>query len=231
MNLRQIKAFAVDIDGVIVKDTFSPVIKIVIEKLGGSYSSEVEKNIFSRPQITAAKFLVDYLKTDIPPEEIIKFYFRERDIYIKENPDKCGLADGVDDFLELLASYNLRMVCYGGLGKEYFLKACGSYSRFFEEYICTNDFRPGIAEIIKKYFMLKYSEVVFFDDVNTVALEAKKLGVPFIGIPSRESFSFQKIDMQAAGIGYIVDSIKEINVFLLEKIAAEYFNIHSSDAF
>jgi hypothetical protein len=36
--------------------------------------------------------------------------------------------------------------------------------------------------------------------------------------------------MQAAGIGYIVNSIKEMNVSLLEKIAAEYFDLRSSDA-
>jgi beta-phosphoglucomutase-like phosphatase (HAD superfamily) len=227
MMLGQIKAFAVDIDGVLVKDTFSPVIKRVIEKLGGRYSAAVEKNVFSQPQKKAAQFLRDYLNTEMTPQEILDYYFKERDLFINENPDKSRLMDGIEEFLALLRSYNARMVCYGGLDKKYFLAITGRYAKHFEDYICTNLFRPGIKEIVNDYLKMNYHEVLFFDDVNSVGVEAKKLGVPFIGVPSQESYGFQKADMKSSGIEYVVDTIKDIDAHLLERVAAAYLHPHS----
>lgn len=212
-----LKAFAVDIDGVLVKDTFSPVMKKLIESFGGYYSSEVENNIFSRPQKEAAKYCIDYLELDYSTEEIIELYFKKRDKFLKENPYMDGFVDGIDVFLELLSSYNLRIICYGGLNIDYFKFKLGDYSRYFEEYICTNEIRPGIYEIIKNYFNYNFNEVLFFDDVCSVAIEAKELGVPFIGVIYPDTIGFQSDEMVRNKIKYKVNSVKDIDYKLIEK--------------
>jgi beta-phosphoglucomutase-like phosphatase (HAD superfamily) len=206
-----IEAFAVDIDGVLVKDTFSPVICKIIKDNNKEYAAEVEAKIFSRPQKEAAEFAMNYLGLSLSIEESLKYYFRERELYIRNNPAESGLMPGIGSFLEFLKSCNKRMICYGGLPKDYYLKILGEYTRCFEDYICTNEFRPGIQEIVRDYFKLDFSRVLFFDDVCSVAIEAKKLGVPFIGVPSNADFSFQKKEMIANGISVIVDSIEEVD--------------------
>lgn len=44
--MKRAKLIAVDIDGVILKDTFSPVLFNLIKKRGGVYDRETERNIF-----------------------------------------------------------------------------------------------------------------------------------------------------------------------------------------
>lgn len=212
----QLKAFAVDIDGVIVKDTFSPVIRMLIERFGGEYTGDVEKHLFSRPQKEAAAFCLEYLKLDYSIEEILKLYFEMRAEYIKNNPGNHGVEKGIKQFLELLASYNVRMICYGGLSKEYFYKIMGDYAGYFEDYVCTNDIRPGIHEIVKDHLGYDYHEVLFFDDVCSVALTAKELGVPFIGVSDQKGRGFQKSCMLENGIEHVVSSIRDINAGIIE---------------
>jgi len=95
---------------------------------------------------------------------------------------------------------------------------------YFDQYICTNDFRPGIKEITKDIYNIDYDQVLFIDDVNTVAEKAKELNVPFIGIPSCEEWSYQKSDMSQTGVNHIVKSIRDINLELLNTIDSEVAN-------
>ncbi len=45
MNLKKIKLFAIDSDGVILNDTYSPAIKIFVESFGVKYSSLIERSV------------------------------------------------------------------------------------------------------------------------------------------------------------------------------------------
>ncbi len=218
-SLYNVKAFAVDIDGPLVLDTFSPVLRRIFTRFMGEYTSNVEKNTLSCSRSEAAQYVINNLGLNLSQQEIIELYFKERKIYIEENPDKSGLVDGIEAFLNLLAGYDLTIVCYGGLEEEYFHAALKEYTRYFDFYVCTDEFRPGIEEIIKRNLKLDYNEVIFFDDVNNVAVEAKKLRVPFIGIPSTE---FQRQEMKSSGVKYIVESISSVNTSLLSEAAQEY---------
>lgn len=215
--MKKIKLIAVDIDGVLVEDTFSPIMFNLSSKFGIRYDREFERNIFSRPQKEASEYAAKITGNDC--DTMIKNYFEEREKYL--NIYGCNVNEGVPEFLELLASLNVHLVYYGGLPKEKIVSSFKKYEHYFEQYICTNDFRPGIKEITKDIYGLGYNEVIFIDDVNTVAEVAKKNKVPFIGITSCFSWGFQKQDMIATGVRYLFDSVKYININLLERIDYE----------
>jgi phosphoglycolate phosphatase-like HAD superfamily hydrolase len=217
--MNTIKLIAVDIDGVLLKDTFSPVIKALVEKFGGEYSSRIERNVFSRPQQEAAQYIIDLLHLNYNIKEMLDIYFKERKGYIKKNGS--GILDGVPGFLELLKTLDTGTICYGGLPEEYFRDEMEEYAGYFERYVCTNDFRPGIKEITKDIYGLDYKQVLFIDDVNTVAETAKSLNTAFIGCPSSFQWGFQRQDMIKTGVRYLVKSVGEINESMLEKIDFE----------
>ena len=73
-----------------------------------------------------------------------------------------------------MANLDVRLVYYGGLPEEKITDEFKQYKHYFEKYICTNDFRPGIKEIIKDFYGLEFNQVLFIDDVNTVAEVAKR---------------------------------------------------------
>lgn len=215
--MKTIKLIAVDIDGILLKDTFSPVLHNFVLKFGTEYTRDLERNLFSRPQQEAARYLSKLVGHG--SATLLEKYFEERQQYLKSNDG--GLNEGVPELLELLSHLKVRLVYYGGLPEEEFIDRFQNYQHYFERYICTNHFRPGIQEITKDFYGLEFHQVLFIDDVNTVAEVAKINNVPFIGIPSNFPWGFQRQDMIATKVKYLLNSVKEIDLELLERIDAE----------
>jgi phosphoglycolate phosphatase-like HAD superfamily hydrolase len=215
--MKKIKLIAIDIDGILLEDTFSPIIRNFVSKFGVTYTRELERKIFSRPQMEAASYLGKIIGKDY--KDLISSYFEERDKYIKIFG--CSVNEGVPELLELLSTFNVRLVYYGGLSEDKITSNLSKYKHYFEQYICTNDFRPGIKEITKDMYGLEYDQIIFIDDVNSVAEVAKINNVPFIGIPSNFPWGFQRQDMIATEVKYLLNSIKEIDADLLERIDYE----------
>ncbi len=95
------------------------------------------------------------------------------------------------------------------------------YMKYFDRYVCTRDIRLGIKKIVKDIYKLDYNQVLFLDDVNTFAENAKKLNVSFIGIPASFPWGFQKQDIIESKVPYILNSVTDITKELLEKIDIE----------
>ncbi|MDU5337108.1 HAD family hydrolase [Enterococcus sp.] len=223
--MKNIKLIACDIDGVLLEDTFSPILHTLAKKFGYPYTRELERNMFSRPREESLQYVLQNFKIDakkIPvmvQTDLIKYYFEERNNYMSSNPN--GLINGVPEFLERISKLGIEMICYGGLPENEIIDDFKPYLKYFTKYICTNDFRPGIKEITTEFHKLKYSEVLFIDDVNTVAEVAKDLNVPFIGIPADHDWGYQKDDMKRTGVKHIVQSVNDIDVELIMKIDRE----------
>lgn len=215
--MNKIKLIACDIDGVLLKDTFSPVLRILAKKYGVEYTAELENNTFSQKREEAAAYLINYLRVpkETSTQDILNEYFKEREVFVHN--DGNPIIPGILDFLELLNSLDIKLVCYGGLEKEMIDSRFKPYLKYFDKYVCTNSYRPGLKEITKLY-KLDFSEVLFIDDVSQVAKEAKKYHIPFIGIPAQHSWGFQEKEMKEAGVKYLVSSVKEITKELLKRI-------------
>jgi phosphoglycolate phosphatase-like HAD superfamily hydrolase len=212
--MKTIKLIAIDMDGVLLEDTFSPIIRNFVSKYSLEYTRELEGNIFSRSQKEAAEYLAKILSID--SNTLLKGYFEERDQYLKTHG--CNVNEGVPELLELLTTLDVRLIYYGGLSEAKISDDFQKYRHYFDRYICTNDFRPGIKEITKDIYRLEFNQVLFIDDVNIVAEVAKINNVPFIGIPSNFSWGFQRQDMIATKVKYLLNSVKEIDIELLDRI-------------
>lgn len=218
--MNNIKLVAIDIDGVLLEDTFSPVIRRLTLKEGKKYTREIERNVFSRPRKSA----VDYIKKtlDKNPEttfqEMMQEFFDERDLYLKDHPK--FLLSGVDTFLNRLVHENVTCICYGGLPENAIVSEFDLYMKYFDRYICTDAIRPGLKEITYQMYQLQNNQVLFIDDVNTVAEEAKKMNIPFIGVPANFSWGFQRQDMIQTGVQYLFDSVADISNEILHEIDA-----------
>ena len=212
--MKSIKLICIDIDGVILKDNFSPVLRQLVINYNGTYSRDVERNVFSKNQKEAAIYLIKKFNIAISPKELISEYFTLREEYI-EKYDAGGLRRGVIHALKMLETYDIPMVSYGGLEYDKLHYEYKKYSEmYFESYICTNDFRPGMKEIIDRY-NVSSDQVLFFDDVNTVAETCLNLGTAFIGVPSELSWSWQKSEMRKTGVSYILSSLGDLTKELL----------------
>jgi len=211
---RNIKVAALDIDGVLVRDTFSPVIKLFVESKGGTYDADVETNVFSRARKDATAYLNRRLSLNMSHDAILAEYFSMRKAYIETHGG--GPMPGLKDFLKLLQNCGLKLLCYGGLDFQYFAHEMGAFlgNFSFEKYVCTNDFRPGVVEIIARVGG-KPHEVLFVDDVDLVAQACKASLAPFIGWPST---SFQQQAMQKTGVQHFVKSLGEIDSALIKRI-------------
>ncbi|MGW6025495.1 HAD family phosphatase [Streptomyces sp. NPDC055099] len=220
-HLEQIRLAAVNIDGVLLNDTFSPVIHHFITSRGGSYDAATEREIFSQTQLTACKALGAAAGMTETAEEVRDLYFAEREEYLAKDPIR--VHDGAAELLRRLRSLGLRTICYGGLEKTHFDRHLGTLAPLFDEphYVCTNDFRPGVQEIVRDVFGLAPAQVVFIDDVARVAEVAKDLGVPFIGHPSGFEHGHQGELMRRAGVRHVVGSLGEIDEDLLRTVDAE----------
>ncbi|MGQ4388181.1 HAD family hydrolase [Streptomyces sp. SAS_270] len=220
-GLGQLRLAAVNIDGVLLNDTFSPVIHHFITSRGGTYSAEVEHAIFSQPQGVAAGRLAEAAGGELTAEQALAAYFEERARYLKRHP--VVLLEGAVELLRRLRRLGLQTVCYGGLDRTHFDAFLGPHADLFDApgYVCTDSFRPGLHEIATEVFDLKHEQVLFVDDVARVAEAARALGAPFIGHPGTFEHGFQRRLMRAAGVRHLVDSLDAIDEELLRRIDAE----------
>ncbi|MFD4789883.1 HAD family phosphatase [Streptomyces sp. NPDC058459] len=220
-DLQHLRLAAVNIDGVLLNDTFSPVIRQVVLGLGGQYTAEVEHTLFSQPQTVAAQAFARAARLPQSPQELVDAYFRERERYLTRHPVR--VQDGAADLLALLRGLGLRLVCYGGLNRTHFERHLGPLARLFDlpGYVCTDKFRPGIREITRDICGLDYDQVVFIDDVARVAEAARQLGVPFIGRPGEFEHGHQRALMKRAGVRHLVPTLRDIDEELLRTLDAE----------
>ncbi|MFJ7150962.1 HAD family phosphatase [Streptomyces sp. NPDC100445] len=220
-TLGRLRLAALNIDGVLLNDTFSPVIHRFLVDRGCDYTAELERSIFSQPRAVAGRLLAEAIGGSLTPQAALDLYFRERARYLETHPVR--LNEGAVELLRRLRAAGLRTVSYGGLGKEHFDTFLGVHADLFDGpgYICTDTIRPGIHEIVTEYFGLTYDEAVFVDDVANVGRAARELGVPFIGHPSDFRHSFQPRLMREAGVRHIVGSLCEIDERLLRTVDEE----------
>ncbi|MFI6210090.1 HAD family phosphatase [Streptomyces sp. NPDC051041] len=218
--LQHLRLAAVNIDGVLLNDTFSPVIRAMVTAHGGDYTEDVEYALFSRPRLAAASVFAEAVGSPLSPRELVGEYLAHREKYLAEHPVR--VLDGAGDLLRLLRALGLRTVCYGGLDRSHFDRHLGALTALFDDpgYICTDGFRPGVHEIARDVFGLDYDRVLFIDDVARVAETARALGVPFIGRPSPES-AHQRRLMERAGVRHLVRTLRDIDEDLLRTVDRE----------
>ncbi|MEU3501476.1 HAD family phosphatase [Streptomyces hundungensis] len=220
-DLSRLRLAAINIDGVLLNDTFSPVIHQFIVGRGGTYSAELEGRIFSQTRAVAGERMAEAVGATMTGPEALAAYFEERAAYVQDHP--VHLLDGAVELLHRLRGLGLSTVCYGGLDKSHFDHFLGAYADLFDGpgYVCTNDFRPGLKEITTEIFGLDHDQVVFIDDVARVAQAARSLNIAFIGHPSTFEHSHQRQLMREAGVRHLVDSLHAIDEPLLRTIDAE----------
>ncbi|MDG9721006.1 HAD family phosphatase [Streptomyces sp. DH24] len=215
--MRHLRLIAVNIDGVLLNDTFSPVIHRFVVRRGGVYTAELERAVLSQPQLRAAAAM------GVPgtPEEVVEAYFRERSAYLVDHPVR--VMEGAGALLARLRSTGAHMVCYGGLGRGHFERHLGPYQAYFDGpgYVCTDAFRPGVREIAEDVFGVRTDQALFIDDVARVAEAARELGAAFIGHPTAYEHSFQRQLMYRAGVRHLVGSLGEIDEHLVRTVDAE----------
>jgi phosphoglycolate phosphatase-like HAD superfamily hydrolase len=220
-QLSKLRMAALNIDGVLLNDTFSPVIHRFVTSRGGTYSADLERRIFSQPRVVAGRVLADTCGLSTSPMETIALYFEERERYLADHPVR--VLDGAEELLRKLRALGLRTVCYGGLDASHFDRYLGHLAHLFDEprYVCTNDIRPGLYEIAVDVAGLASDEVLFVDDVARVAEAARDLGAPFVGLPSGFEHGHQRQLMAEAGARHLVGALDEIDDRLLRTIDAE----------
>ncbi len=221
VGLNHIRLAALNIDGVLLNDTFSPVIHHFVVSRGGVYSADLEQRIFSQRRDVAGREMAAAVPLDLTGDEALAAYFEDRDEYLREHP--VVRMDGVVGLLDRLHRLGLDVVCYGGLGREHFDHYLGDLAASFDGpgYVCTNDFRPGVREISAEVFGLKPDQALFVDDVARVAATARDLGAAFIGLPTSFEHSHQRRLMREAGVRHLVDSLDDIDEELLLTVDAE----------
>ncbi|MFG2463772.1 HAD family phosphatase [Streptomyces sp. NPDC048523] len=219
--LPHLRLAAVNIDGVLLNDTFSPLIRQMVLERGGQYTADVEYKLFSQSQLVAARAFAEAAQVTLSPQELLETYLQERERYLAHTPVR--VLEGAADLLALLRGLGLRTVCYGGLERAHFERHLGHLAHFFDGpgYVCTDRFRPGIREITREVFRLPYDRVLFIDDVARVAEEAHRLGVPFIGRPGDFEHGHQHTLMRRIGVRHVVRGLREIDGALLRRVDGE----------
>lgn len=212
---------ALNIDGVLLNDTFSPVIHQFVVGRGGTYSAALERSIFSQPQHIAGQLLAAAVGSTMTGEEALAAYFEERSAHLDRHP--VTITPGTRDLLHRLRGAGLQTVCYGGLGKEHFDRHLGRYAHLFDGpgYVSTNDIRPGLREIAEDVFGLRPAQALFVDDVARVAEAARELGTAFVGRPSDFIHSHQRELMREAGVRHMIDGLDALDDGLLRRIDQE----------
>ena len=222
-TFQQIRLVALDSDGVLLNDTYSPVIERFVTKHGGVYTGCVERSVWGSPQLAAGQNLALACRSPWSAKEAIAAFFEEREEYLKEHP--VEVSSGAQQLLEVLRSAEVRVTSYGGRNREYsFDTFFGHLADYFDPkipYVDVNDFRPGTKEIVRDIFGYEFNEVLFIDDINRVAEVAKALGAGFIGVPASMSHNFQREQMAETGVRYTIDTIEDIDIELLLKVDGE----------
>ncbi|QUJ66791.1 HAD family hydrolase [Photobacterium sp. GJ3] len=216
-EFKKIRLIALDVDGVLLNDTYSPAIRSFVESHGGVYTAELERQVWGSPHIAGGHNMALACKLPWSAQKTIEAFFSHHAEYIKSNP--IQVLPGVEDFLKMLSQYNVKVTSYGGRTKEYIFDNYMSHLRqYFDHdkpYIDTNSIRPGVDEITREIFDYNYDEVLFIDDINRMAEVAKYFNTGFIGTPVTE---FQVNQMKETGTKYIVNSISEITEDMLHEI-------------
>ncbi len=212
---------ALNIDGVLRNDTFSPVIHHFIVSRGGTYSAELERSIFSQPQHIAGRLLSAAVGGGMTGEEALAAYFEDRAVHLDRHP--VTVTPGARALLLRLRAAGLLTVCYGGLGKEHFDRYLGHCAELFDGpgYVCTNDVRPGVREISEDVFGLRPAQALFVDDVARVADAARGLGAAFVGRPSDFVHSHQRALMRESGVRHLISGLDELDDDLVRRIDRE----------
>jgi hypothetical protein len=216
-----LRLVCLNIDGVLLPDSFSPVIHRLLARHGVAYTSELERLILSQPRNVAGSILASATRQPWTWQEAVEAYFVERKAYLAESP--IIASDGIGPLLELLRGKGATLICYGGLDRAHFDEHLAEYAHFFASpgYISTNDVRPGIEEIVAGSFGYRFDEALFVDDVNRFAEFARHFGVAFIGMPSPFEHSFQREHMLLTGVRHLVGGLDEITDPLLDRLDAE----------
>lgn len=214
------KYAAVNIDGVLLTDTFSSIIHDFIVGNGGVYDEDTERAILSQPQSVGGAGMARATGKEWTWEEAISLYFDKRSAVVAEAPPEVSV--GAPELLDRLKAAGYRLISYGGLSIDHFYAEAGEYAHLFDEpfYVCTNKIRPGVREICDNVLNIAYSDLLVIDDVARVGIEAKRLGMPFIGHPSHDPNSHQRKLMTDNGVRY-VDYLSEIDDALIRRAHAE----------
>lgn len=222
-ELTTIRLVALDSDGVLLNDTYSPVIERFVTRHGGEYTAAVERGVWGSPQLAAGQNMALACRLPWSAKETIAAFFEERDEYLKEHP--IEVMPGAEQLLATLRTAGVRVTCYGGRNREYtFDKYLGHLAEYFDDkipYVDVNDFRPGVKEIVRDIFGYRFEEVLFVDDINRVAEVTKALGAGFLGVPASMPHNFQRGEMAQTGVRYTVDDIRQIDLALLQQVDQE----------
>ncbi|MGI9100233.1 MAG: HAD family phosphatase [Solirubrobacteraceae bacterium] len=222
-DFQKLRLVALDSDGVLLNDTYSPVIERFVTKHGGQYTGFVERGVWGSPQLAAGQNMALACKLPWSARKTIAAFFVEREAYLQDHPvevspDALGL-------LEMLKATGLQITSYGGRNREYsFDKFLGHLAEYFDPqtpYVDVNDFRPGVDEIVRDVFGYEHDQVLFIDDINRVAEVTKALGAGFIGVPASMPHNFQREQMAETGVRHTVDSIADIDDEMLHEIDVE----------
>ncbi|MFF3889405.1 HAD family phosphatase [Streptomyces sp. NPDC001914] len=210
-----------NLDGVLLEDTFSPVIRRLAVAHGVAYTRELESAVLSQPRRVAAQVLARAIGSGVGAGRVTGMYFAERERYVREHPVR--LTDGALGLVGRLRGLGWDVVCYGGLGQRHFDRYLGGWRSWFSGpgYVCTDGFRPGIAEIARGCFGLEPSRVLFIDDVARFAVHARAVRAPFIGHPSPSGHGFQREAMREAGVRHLVHRLDAIDGPLLHTLDRE----------
>ncbi len=214
------KYAAVNIDGVLLTDTFSDIIHDFIVENGGIHDEDTDRSILSQPQSVAGAGMARATGNKWTAAEAISKYFEKRREVISITPPEVN--EGVVELLELLRTCGYSLVSYGGLSIDHFYTEAGNLVEYFDnpKYICTNLIRPGIREMCDNVLKIPYSNLLVIDDVARVGKEARRLGAPFIGHPSSSKNSYQRKIMHDNDILHVT-SLHEIDAALIESVCAQ----------
>lgn len=216
-DLRRVQLVALNLDGVLLDDSFGPVIHRFVVERGLTWSPRAEQVVLSQSPSGA----VEALGLGGSPTDVVGEFFQMREAWVREHPVR--VAGGVGALLGRLRALGVHVVCYGGLGRQHFDRYLSGFAGLFDGpgYVCTADFRPGLREIAEEVFSVGGEHVLFIDDVARVAEAARGLGAAFIGHPSSSEHSFQRELMLRAGVRHMVDSLGEIDGRLLRRVDEE----------
>ncbi|MBO6777196.1 MAG: hypothetical protein JJ897_17185 [Marinibacterium sp.] len=221
--MNHIELIAVDLDGPLLTDSFAPLLKQSCDFYGLDYTRDMENNMLSRNRRDATAYFMASFGENLPDdimgkshEELTASYFEFRKNFLAENP--ISLSEGAADLLALLPDLGVRLICYGGLDEDYMRCELGAHADVFERYVSTNDFRPGVKEIVHDIAGVSADRALFIDDVNFVAEHAREQGCCFIGVPARNDWGWQRLEMQEAGVPFILDHAGIITRKLLDQI-------------
>lgn len=222
-HLRKLRLVAIDVDGVLVDDTYLAVLERFVTRLGGVYDDAAERRIVGLRDVVVAELIADLCGLDQPAAETLAAIYAEREHYLREHPIK--LAEGAEEFLLSLRKLGVRAVAYGGRTREHtFDHHLGPLVEFLDPevpYVSINDHRPGVDWIVREVIGCEFDEAVFIDDVSRVGMAARDLGAGFIGFPSSDAHRRQRRFMAEAGVRHFAGSLGEITPELLARIDEE----------